>query len=377
MSGTGSVFDVDRQSLYLGGGADVRGAGPVNIPALQLVGHLGDAIYVPRLANQKLESSRFDATATRNNILLEVAQTYLALLGAEASLLAYRQSESEVGEVARLAADFAAKGQGRDSDARRARAELLLLRGAAQRAEEDIALGTIELSRLLNLDPSVRLRPEPGTPPLIQLVDDKLPLEALVQMALAGRPEIVARSFDVAFNETRLQQERVRPLLPTISIGVSAGDFGGGSNLVPYRFSHFSGRTDVDVLAVWTLQNFGLGNRALQNRARAQIGEAEAVRLRVINLVRQEVAEALAQTQVKRRQMEIAQRRVETASKAYRQDLERARNLKGNMIEVLNSLNLLTAARQDLIAEMIRYSQAQFQLHVALGATPGSNPARP
>ena len=46
---------------------------------------------------------------------------------------------------------------------------------------------------------------------------------------LAQRPEIAARGADVVLYETRLRQERVRPLVPTLAVGFSAGDFGGGT----------------------------------------------------------------------------------------------------------------------------------------------------
>jgi outer membrane protein TolC len=374
LSSGGIIRDVERDSLYLGAGADVRGAGTVAVPGVQIAAHLGDAVFAPRIAQQKVMSSQFDAAATRNNVLLDVATTYLALVSAEARLLAYRQSESEYAEMARLTRNFADEGQGLESDAQRARSELMLLQNAAQQVEEDVALWATELSRLLSIDPSIRLRPEFGTPPLIQLVDGKMPLEVLIETAIAQRPEVAARNFDVDRNQTRLRQERVRPFVPTLLVGYSAGDFGGGSDLVGYRFSRFNNRSDFDVMAVWTLQNMGAGNRALQNQVRAQIGQAEARRSQMIDQVRTEVAEALAQTNASRLKMDIAKRRVETSQQGYRLDLERARNNKGHFIEVLNSLNLLTAARQDLVLAMVGYSQSQFQLYVALGGMPEAPP---
>jgi outer membrane protein TolC len=370
LSSRGILEDVNRQSLYVGGGADVRGTGPVNVPGVQLVAHLPEAAFAPKIARQRVMSSRFDAVATRNNILLDVATTYLALVGAEARLLANLQSESEFAELAKITADFADTGQGRESDAERVTASLQLLRSAAQGTDEEMVMWATELARLLSLDPTVRLRPEPGMSPLIQLGDDRLPLEVLIAMALAHRPEIAARSLDVSVEETRLRQERVRPLLPTLVIGLSDGDFGGGSDKVPYRFSHFGGRADVDVLAVWTVQNLGMGHVALAHRARSEIGQAEALRMRIVDQVRREVAEALAQTKASRVQMEVAKKRVATSEQAYRQDFARAKNLKGLLIEAVNSLNLLASARQDLVSAMIDYSQAQFRLHVSLGDSP-------
>jgi outer membrane protein TolC len=162
----------------------------------------------------------------------------------------------------------------------------------------------------------------------------------------------------------------VRPFVPLVSIGFSAGTFGGGGSDTQPRFGHFDGRTDFDALAVWRLDNLGFGNLAVQRRVRAELGEAEAERLRVIDRVRREVAEAFAQSEAARLQVDVAARRVRTAEEGYRLDLRRTRNLEGRPIEVLNSASLLNAARQDLIRATVEYDVAQFRLFVALGQAP-------
>ncbi len=370
LAASGTLRDVDRESLYFGAGADVRGAGTVAIPGVHVVSHLGDAVFAPRVAQQKVQRSRFDAAATQNSVLLDVARAYLGLVSAEARLLALRQSEKELAELAKLTTDFAAKGAGREADAMRTQGELALLRTAIYRVEEEAIARATELARLLSADSTVRLRPEPGTPPLVQLIDDHTGLESMLESAVANRPEIAARSTDVALNETRLRQERIRPFIPTISVGFSAGEFGGGSNQVGYRMSQFNTRTDLDVVAVWSLQNFGMGNRAVQNGVRAQIGIAEAQRMQAIDRVHREVTEAFTRSRTSKHQIDIAKRRVETAQQAYRQDFLRTKDQLGKLIEVLSSFNLLVAARQDLVHAMVGYSQAQFELYVALGGTP-------
>jgi outer membrane protein TolC len=367
----GIIRDVTRQALYAGAGAGAIAAGTVGIPGIRITAQLADAIYAPQAARERVVGRRFDAVATRHNLLLEVALRYLDLEGAQARLLALRQSETEFGKVQTITADFAQIGQGRRSDADRARTELSLLRNAIERVAEEIQVQAAELARLLNVDPSFGLRAENGLPAPLRFVDPREDLENLIQRALNNRPEIGARTADVVVNETRLRQERVRPLVPFISIGFSAGEFGGGSNLVDTGFGHFGGRTDVDALAVWSFQNLGLGNLAVQRRVRAELREAMAERIRTVNLVRREVTEALALVRQREAEIAIARKRVETSQEAYRLDLIRVRNGQGRPIEVLNSARLLNAARQDLIAAVVGHNQAQFQLLVALGNPPG------
>jgi outer membrane protein TolC len=346
------------------------GAGTVTVPGVVISSPLADALFAPLAARQLVAGRRFDARATQNNVLLDVCTQFLALVGAEARLQALRQSASESSEIVRLTAEFARTGQGREGDAERARNERLLLQVQESRAEEEVAVASAELARMLNMDPAIRLRGPEEPIPLVQLVDPQANLEELIQTALVNRPEVGARTADVAFNETRLRQEKVRPLLPFLFVGFSSGEFGGGSDQTDTRFGHFGGRTDFDVLAVWSLQNLGLGNLAVQHRVRAEVNQAAAERAQVIDRIRREVAEANALAAARRQEVEVARRRVETAEQAFRLDLNRTRNLEGRVIEVQNSLNLLSAARQELVIAVVGYDQAQFQLFVAMGQPP-------
>lgn len=370
LTSRGLVADRDIQSLYYGFGADTRGAGTVAVPGVRVVSHLADAYYAPQAARERVIASRFDADNTNNYILMEVGVRYLELVEAEARRTAYQQSLKEVAEVERLTANFAKAGQGRDSDAQRARAEAFLLRGDIERMHEEVAVAAAELARLLDLDPSDRLRPVDPAPPILEMVDRDAPLSALLDEALRAHPEIVARAADVNFQAIRLRQERVRPLLPLVAIGFSAGEFGGGNQSTAPGLRDFSDRIDLDVVAVWSLQNLGMGNRAVQNVARTNVEMAYLEQQRVIERVRNEVAEAHAFLQARNQEMAIARKRVEIAQRAYTQDLRRIQNLQGLPLEVLASANQLAAARQDLVRAIIGYSQAQLRLHAALGQAP-------
>jgi outer membrane protein TolC len=371
----GIIRGVDRESLYFGAGAGAVGAGTVAIPGVRLFAHLADAIYAPLVARQVVANRRFGAAATRNQTLLDVATQYLALLGAEGRLAVIRQSQGDYGEIARLTAAYARTGQGRPADAERARADALLLKIQELRTQEEVAVAAAELARLLNLDPSVRLHIADEPIQVVQLVDPSLALEQLLQIAIRNRPEVGARGANVAAARARYRQEQVRPLLPLLSVGYSAGDFGGGSNLVSPRFGNFDSRTDFDVYAVWTLQNLGLGNLALQKNRRAEVDAASAELNIAINRIQQEVADAYALSAARSRAVEVARRQAERALEGFQLDLTRTRGAEALPIEVLNSAKNLARARQDLLRAIIGYDQAQFQLLVAIGQTPDTAPA--
>jgi outer membrane protein TolC len=369
-SAQGILRDVDRQALYVGAGAGAIGAGTVAFPGVHLTTQLAEAVFEPIAARQRVLARRFGAAATRNAILLDVVNAYFDLIGGEARLSALRQSQAEIGEIVRITRNFAKAGAGRTSDADRAGSEAFLTQNEEQHVQEEIAEAAAELGRLLDIGPAIRLHGPGGALALIQLLKPETDLEQLLAIAVANHPEIAARTADLATAETHWREERVRPFVPLVSVAFSAGQFGGGSNLADSRFGHFDGRTDFDVLAVWSIENLGFGNWATQRELRAIVEERAAEQLLTVNRVRREIAEALAETAARKQEVEVAQGEIRTASASYREDLARVRNRKGRPIEVLISATQLAAARQALIRSVMKFNKAQFRLYVALGQPP-------
>jgi outer membrane protein TolC len=227
-----------------------------------------------------------------------------------------------------------------------------------------------ELTRLLDLDPAITLRPLDLVPPLLELVDKNSSVQLLLDQAMTYHPEIVASAAEIAFQEIRVHQERVRPFLPLIAVGFSAGGFGGSGPNTTSSLGHFSSRTDLDIAAIWSLQNLGHGNRAVQNITRTGLEIAQIEHNRLLERIRRDIVETHTRTEALRQEIDLARKRVETSQRAYLQDQIRAKNGKGRPLEVLNSASQLTAARQDLVRAMIGYSQAQLQLYTALGNPP-------
>jgi outer membrane protein TolC len=367
---SGRILNLTEQSLYVGGGARAVAAETVGIPAVNLLGTLTEAWFEPLAARQRVVGSRFGAQATFNDILLDVVLLHLELLANQSILDAQRLTESQVYQVAIVTNDFAIAGEGRTADANRAQAEWKLHRAAVERADEALAVTAARLANRLNLDPAVRLRPVGGPLVPLNLVALDTPTYDLVQSALRTRPDLAARTADVARAEVHHREEIARPWIPTFWLGFSGGAFGGGSNVVPPLLAHFGGRTDFDVRLFWTLMNLGAGNLSLINRRDAQVGEAEARRVATINQVRKDVASAQADALAARAEIEVARSELASAENGFREDLDRSYQNLGRPIEVLNSLNLVGDARVNLVKAILHYDQAQFRLFVALGSPP-------
>ena len=126
-----------------------------------------------------------------------------------------------------------------------------------------------------------------GLDAVLELVDVRQNLEELLLMARGARPEMAALNAEIARKEIQVRQERTRPLFPTVSLGFSAGSFGGGTNPA---FGQFGGRTDIDLIAYWELQNLGMGNWALQKGRLSELPASDTERDQMANVINREVA---------------------------------------------------------------------------------------
>jgi outer membrane protein TolC len=370
---SGEIKSRKLQGYYLGGGVSALGSSTVGIPMIWINSQLTQAIFEHQVAGARLESTRFALAATYNRTLMRVADQYLRLVWAETRLLAINQTEIDLQEVTSRTHDYWIAGQGSESDERRAEAEANVLSVNEQRLQEEVAVQAARLSRLLHLDPSVRLTTGGGPLRLICVDLPQGTLEDLILIALENRPEIKQRAAMIASNQAALRRENWRPWLPLLIFGYSAGSYGGGSTY--YSVQKFSGnlgpRTDLDALAVWNWQNVGLGNLALQKEQRANIQTTQADLSITVNTIRREVTESYARLQASKRQLDLAQQRLEVAHSGYEHDLRLIKNqVNIRPIELLNSVTRLYRSRQDFITTLVSYNRAQFDLFVRLGQAP-------
>lgn len=370
----GEIRQLNEQSVYFGGGSRTLAAESVAIPAVRIFAHVGDAFYLPLVARQMVTVRAFESKSVDNQTLLDVCDRYLNLVAAESRREALVASLHEVSMIEQAQGEFARVGQGREADYHRAKTERLLLQLEDQQAQEEAAIAAAELSRLLHMDPSIRLTSPAGPIELLNLVDKQCDIDTLVNQAQQFRPEITARTAEISAADYRLKNERMRPWLPQISVGFSGGAFGGGSNRqdlgVSSMYVTTAGRTDFDVWAFWTLQNLGAGNRSSQGIRGSERDQAVFVRALALAQIRREVTERLAQSRARRRAVDVSWNQLTAAERGAQEEIQRTRAGEALPLEALNNITRLNEARQQLLTSVIEYNRAEIRLLVALGQNP-------
>ncbi len=376
----GNILTVNRSALYVGAGANAVAAGTVNIPGVVLSGNIAEGVYAFLGARQVVREREFASLAVRNQVFLRAASAYSELIRAEGRRAIAVQTRDESKEVARLTADYASQGLGRQADADRAATELAQREANVQQAEGEVLTTSARLAAVLNLDPSIRLHPTDAFAVPMPIIPDPTPLAELVAVALLRRPELGERRAVIREALLALEGSKVLPFSPTVLVGFSSGGFGGGSNLVKPVFGGFGYRSDFDTVAYWSIRNMGVGNLALIRVADANLKSTRFQEIGVLNLVRSEVAEAYAKTHARFAQIGTTEMAVRSGLNAFREDYDRIK-LRAQRdvlpIELLDSLRLLARSRAAYLDAIVDFNIAEFELFVAMGQPPADALARP
>jgi len=385
----GTILSVNRDALYVGAGAFAVGGTTVRIPGVVLTGNVSNLIYGYLISRQEVNRRAFASQVVSQDTLLAVALAYIELVRAEGQHRIAILTRDDARELARLTAAYLQTGQGRKADADRAATELARREAIVIQTEGEIGTTSARLCALLHLDPSLRLHPVEDQVLPKSIVPDPIPLPELLAIALLNRPELKEQRTAVVQALLALHQARWLPFSPTVYIGYSVGDFGGGSNLVAQpvgsgtdalgdpRFGLFSPRQDLDVMAYWTLLNLGVGNRALIDAARSRLRSADLQEVAVLDQVRTEVASAYAKTHARFAQIRTCELAIQSSTEAFHEDMGRILGQIGLPLEVVNSLRLLSRSRGAYLDAILDYNRAQFELYVALGKPPADVLVRP
>jgi hypothetical protein len=345
----------------------------------QMIFALTDAIYAPLAERQLVQARNFQIQTASNDALLAVAESYFdvqqargILAGSLDVVVKARDLERRVGALgAGLAAPI---------EVERVRATRAEFEEQVATARQDWRFTSATLTRNLRLDPAAVV--VPVEPPHLQvtLIGPQQTVDDLIPVALMNRPELGLQQAVVQATATRLRQEQMRPLLPTLVAEsnatptgfLGAGAFGTGTD----GLTRWTGRSDWDVEAVWELKNLGFGNRGLITQRRGEQRQAQVEQYRIQDMVAAEVMQTRAQVEA----AAVRVARAEAGLKAALLDYDG--NLKG-LSETLRTGELLVlvirpqeavAALQQLQQAYINYytstndyNRAQFLLFHALG----------
>jgi len=374
----GQVIDVSRNSLFVGGGAITSGAPPLTGGAggparLALDLSLTNAIFEPLAERQLYNAARSSHSAAFNNTLLEASLGYYDLVKAQGALAIATQNLKNAEELFSLTESFVKAGKGSRADVSRAAVEVSRRKQAIIKAELAMKVASTNLIRILQLDPEeigaqtllVALEEQPLP---VALIQESSSLPELIEQGHVSRPELSEQASRMEASRVRARAELWRPYLPNLHMGSSFGAFGGGRN---GQLNQLDGRSDVDLLAVWQIENLGFGTRARRRQMNSQFRQNVLSTNRTFDIVSADVTNNWHTVHAQREQIQLAEENIQRASESYDQNIARIRGLAGLPLEGLQALSAVAGARQTYLNAIIGYNQSQLNLLRAIGRPPG------
>ncbi|HYH63137.1 MAG TPA: TolC family protein [Urbifossiella sp.] len=364
----GEVLRSNRNTFMAGFGPNV-------------VFNVSDAVYAPLAARQDVRARQAVQQAAINDVSFQVADAYFGVQQARGELAGALLAETMAADLSRRATALAA-GLAPPAEENRAKVELARRRQVVFAARERWRTSGAELGRLLRLDPTQLL--EPAEPPFlpVTVIDPTAPVDSLIPIALATRPELAGQQAVVQATLARLKQEKLRPLVPSLAVrsvstnpsgSLGYGAFGGGRN---DRLDDFSGRFDLDVQLLWEFQSLGLGNRARVAERRAENEAALLDLFRTQDRIAAEVVQAFAQVRSAAERLNVAEPALREAIELTDRSLAglgQTRRLGDAVVlvvrpqEAVAAVQALGQANADFFAAVADYNRAQFRLYRALG----------
>lgn len=369
----GEIVEVDRQSVFVGGGP-VLGDGPLaggSGGPIRLVANLSpvDAWFERLAAQQSASAAEADQTVVYNDTLFKVTVAWLQLQESQSQVAIANEAIGHARKLASQTRQFADAGAGLEADALRAQAGLLEYKRRKLEADEMRDVASATLAGLLRLPIETPLFASDAQPVPLEIISANLLLSELLSQGMNYRPELLRQQalLDAAYQRTR--QEQLRPWLPNLQAGLSAGGFAGGTES---NFGSLQDRVDIDALAVWEVRNLGFGNAALRDRRDSQHRQACLTLDSFRDQVATEIAQAHARVQHRRAQIYAAAAQLKAAGDALPLNLRGIEGGELRPIEAQQAIQGLATARRHYLRAIVTYNEAQFALLRAVGEPPES-----
>ncbi len=315
------------------------GLAALTVPLVVPAGYFGLSA-----ARRTSEAAASTYDSTEVTALLQVAQAFYGLAGAQELLSARRHAVQVARETTAVARSRLEAGVTNRVDLQRAQVALIRAQQAEIEAAEAVARARRLLATLLNFREPFRVDPEQGPKEL------STPVDELAREALRMRPEVVALERNIAAIDAQAKAAGWR-WSPTLS---------GFANYRLFNYSGFSGDKyswAIGAQVDWLIYDGGLRD-SQRHLALAQRRENESQ----LSLLRDTVVDEIANAQLS---VETRRSALKTAEEAV--DLSRSTlGLIRSQYEVgtATQLDLLTA-QDSLVISEVAVAQARFDLALA------------
>lgn len=347
MNSDGKIFtEVDRQSFWGGLGLNVSW-------------DFGSGIFMANAARLKSKAAAYQSTAAQNKALLEIVQTYYDFLAAQLYYSAYEQLTRQADTISQQITAQVQAGIQFESDALLAKSNYNHLRVEMLNAKTAYNNKSAALTRLLNLDPAIKLLAIDTVMAPIALVSlDDTP--ASFETAYENRPELKSLALQLRSLKIEKKSSTTGLLLPELRLGTYHASFGD-------VFSPIDPTSEINALLLWTIPLGSLTYRGPQKQYNARISLQENQIAQVKTRVNEELITAKQQIALAREQLDISLEGSQLSQEALLQSIQRQQLGTVRPFELLQAQEVYLKSRLDYLKSVGAYNKAQYRYSVAMG----------
>lgn len=347
----GNIFDTSKSSLFNGGIAQVDFE-PQKA-----------AVDVLRAKQQVYARAGALDRATRQT-LHDCSIAYIDLVAAQAGAAISLEIASLIQELVDRSEQLLKQGVGNQVDVLRNQAMHRTQQQKLLDARQNQLAASAQLVQLLNLPPGTRLFANEEKLIPVRLVNEQTPEPDLVAQALDQGPGLTEVQALLTALEKQKAQLRRLALLPSVSVNVGQGAFGGGFGS---SLQNFDSRTDVGVNVYWDVLKV-VGNSRAQSLFESQRRQALLQHDQVTSKLAAGVIVALNSARQAQEKIKLAETEIQVAIQSYELSHARLKAAETLSFEVLQAIGSLGTARADYLMAVIEYNKAQIQLQYLVGS---------
>jgi outer membrane protein TolC len=349
MNSDGFFFtDVNRQSFWGGLG-------------LNASWDFGEGIFRANAAELKTKAAFYQTEAEKNQALLEMVEAYYDFLAAQNYYKAYEQLASQADTIAQQIEIQVKAGILFESDDLLAKSNYNHLRVEMLNARTEYNNKSANLTRLLNLDPNLKLVGVDSILVPIELVSTET-MAVSFDSAYQNRAEI--KSFELMMQSSIIEKKTTTAglWLPELRLGTYVSYFGG----LP---SPLDPTSEINASLIWKipLGRIAYGGSLKEYKARISLQENQIAQARA--QVNEELIVSKRQITLAKEQMDIALAGGQFSEQALKQSIQRQQLGIVRPFEILQAQEIYIKSRLDYLKAVSSYNKAQYAYYVAMGNT--------
>jgi outer membrane protein TolC len=317
-------------------------------------------------ARNVYKANKENVDFTKDETLLRTASGYYRLLQDKLNLEVLDRNLEQRKAQLQINTDRFNAGVGTKFDVLRAEAEVANSTQNLVIAYNRFRLSQAELANILGINIFAPIYPSENDIKPLQLVDEKVPLEILSNVALTNRPDLTAANFDVTAAKARKKSE-YSLYIPQVSLYGQVSDQGTLSIGVSRNYAL---RLEVD----WRGGNgLGLDAYTAIKARNEQLKEAELKATITARNINEKILSSYYDSIAAKARIEAAGEEVESANESLRLAFIRLESGVGIFVDVLQAQATAVEAKIRLINATVLYNIAQAQMLFDMGIISANN----